>query len=293
MEDLEQLTQRCCLLRFTRKCWQGTKALPKNIIERIGNAEYLTGSKRLVDRELIKKPMNIISATEKYLDSKDVKFPFVGIRAIGKERLGDVSSGLENFEKLFNEAVTEVKYTYEAAKEKARPILEADNLYNEEDYPHTLDRFYLFKWQFFNIGTPNPSIVTPEMYQQEVDNLRETWEQARELTAMALRVELSKLIESLMERIGNGEPKIFRDSLVWNFHEFFSDVDSRNIFGDKELEVLVSKAKDVLQNVTPEKLREYQDVRARVTSSIGALKNELLSSITDLPRRSIAFKRAA
>jgi hypothetical protein len=292
--EIESVIQSCSILKFSTKYWRGVKRLPTDVLERIGNTDWVSGSKHLVSPEVVAPPANIVQAANKYLEKKSTPFPITSMKAINKNLISDVHQALFEFKDQFDQAVYGVKDSYDMAQDHARPILEASGLYNELDYPQDLSPFYKFEWQFLTLGTPQIGIISPEIYEQEVEKMRKTWEQARELTAKAMRYELAELVEHMLDRLnGGGAKKTFRDSMIYNFHEFFETAGDRNLFADEEIAKLTQRAQEILRGVDPQDLRDYDDLRDRVTSSMHHLKGMIDESIVELPRRMITLKKAA
>ena len=99
-------------------------------------------------------------------------------------------------------------------------------------------------------------------------------EEARELAVQSLREEFGGLVEHICERftVGpEGEHKKFKGSTITNFYEFFEHFKERNVFDDEGLAGLVEQAQVVLDERSPNSIREN-----------GYLKNRIREAMTDV-----------
>jgi hypothetical protein len=263
-------------------------------MSRIGNEKWLRGRKNLVDPVALAEPGNIISNARAYLKGKSAPFPIDGLNLVSTNVLLLVNNDLSNFKDKFEDAVCRVEMVYPDAIDAARPILEEAGLYDGTEYPRDLAKFYDFKWQFLTLDTPKISSISPELYESEVRKFQETMKEARDMTSSALKVELSELINHMVERLnGEGKPKKFKDSLIGNFTEFLETLADRNLFRDRDLQDIANRAREVLTGVDPDDLRKYSDVQERVRAGMKELKEVVDEAIVDVPRRVISLKKAA
>lgn len=285
-----QTIKESCLVRLTSKTWSGVKKLPANMIEKIGDSNWLRGSKRLVNPDDIAGPRNVISKAMRYIKARSAEFPIPGMHLISSNLILLVSRDLNAMQNEFCAEVDVVVDTYNTIREHARPFLEEAGLYNEFDYPEDLRRCYDFKWNLIAMDTPNLSRISPELYEQEARKFQETMAEARKMTSDALKIELADLINHMVDRLNDsGKPKVFRDSMVHNFSEFLDSLSERNLFGDAQLSQLAEKAKQVLNGVTPDDLRKYADVQEQVRAGMRDLKAVVDEAVIDIPRRVITI----
>lgn len=289
MEEVKTIKESC-LVRLTTKCWSGVKKLPPNVLEKIGDSNWLRGSKRLVNPDDIAGPRQVISKAMRYIKSKAAEFPIPGMHLISSNLILLVSRDLDVMRDEFKAEVEGVVEAYNAIREHARPFLEEAGLYNDLDYPEDLRRCYNFKWNLIAMDTPNLSRISPELYEQEARKFQETMAEARKLTSDALKIELADLVNHMVERLkDSGKPKKFKNTTVTNFHEFLYWFSDRNLFADAQLAELAEKARLVMEGITPEDLREYTDVQERVRIGMKDLKALVDEAVIDVPRRIITI----
>lgn len=289
METVSTIKESC-LVRLTTKCWSGVKKLPPNVLEKIGDSNWLRGSKRLVNPEDIAGPRKVISKAMRYIKFKSAEFPIPGMHLISYNLIPLISSDLNAMQEDFKLEVESVVEAYNVIREHARPFLEEAGLYNELDYPEDLRDCYDFKWNLIAMDTPNLSWISPELYEQEARKFQETMAEARKLTSDALTIELAELVNHMVERLNDGgKPKVFRDSMVQNFTNFLESISDRNLFGDTQLTELANQAKQVLTGVTPENLRKFTNVQELVRTGMRELKSVVDEAVIDVPRRIITI----
>jgi len=82
-------------------------------------------------------------------------------------------------------------------------------------------------------------------------------------------------------------PKVFRDSVVENFGEFFDRFRRLNVRSNDQLDELVAQARRVISGIEPQALRENAALRQQVASQMAAVEASLDGLMVDRPRRSI------
>ena len=95
-------------------------------------------------------------------------------------------------------------------------------------------------WEFPNVEPPNYLMrVSPEVYAEERARVAARFEEAVWLAEQAFASELAELVDHLAERLAptaEGRPKVFRDSAVANFGEFFQRFAALNVRSNPELD---------------------------------------------------------
>lgn len=172
--------------------------------------------------------------------------------------------------------------------EEARAALDPAGQFNRADYPGTdeMRRFFAinYNWVAFTV----PDQLPPELRQQEQEKLERQFADAGEQIKTALRAGFAELIAHATERLTvqpGDKPKVFRDTLVGNISEFIETFNSRNLMNDIDLAQLVNKAKEVLQGVTPQKLRDDEGIKINVAQQFEAIKGTLSTMIVEKPSR--------
>ena len=99
--------------------------------------------------------------------------------------------------------------------------------------------------------------------------------------------EFQRLIAHPCERIGDGEKKVFRDSVVGNLQEFFDRFRDLNVRSNPELDALVERAQRSVRGVDAQSLRDHGDLRELVSLQLGQVQSSLEALLIDRPRRRI------
>jgi hypothetical protein len=85
----------------------------------------------------------------------------------------------------------------------------------------------------------------------------------------------------------DGKPKVFRDTAVENLTEFLQRFVKLNIRSNPELDALAARARDVIQGVRPQRLRDSASLRRHVSAELAVVEARLGQCMADRPRRSI------
>ena len=127
-------------------------------------------------------------------------------------------------------------------------------------------------WDFPSVEPP-PYLrrLSPALYREECERARARFTEAVQLAEQAFVEELAALVEHLNERLTgeDGRARVFRDSAVTNFDEFFDRFRRLSIGSSGELDELVTRARQVLSGVAPQQLRDSQPLRERITAAAG------------------------
>ena len=120
--------------------------------------------------------------------------------------------------------------------------------------------------------------------------MRARFDEAIRLAEEAFTTELGQLVSHLTERLTgqtDGKPKVFRDSAVGNLLEFFDRFRQLNIGSSEQLDALVDQARQIVQGVEPQNLRNNQSLRQHVASELAQVQSALDELLVDRPRRNI------
>lgn len=277
--------------------WLGTRkslsAEQKAIAAESFGAEgdYLSAGKKLlnVKHPKFKAVTQIRGRATQFWKSMSLPFPEPGIRLIRQSDIDAIMMQLNTLKSELDAAVVELDHCYADLKTAARDRL--GDLYNDGDYPASLVGLFDMEWDFPSVEPP-PYLrqLSPEIYRQECQRVQNRFTEAVQLAEQAFSEELAKLVEHLTERLSgrdDGKPKVFRDSVVENFNEFFDRFQSLNIGSNESLDQLVEQAQSIVGGVQPQQLRDDHDLRERISSQMSEVQSSLDDFLVDRPRRNI------
>jgi hypothetical protein len=146
-------------------------------------------------------------------------------------------------------------------------------------------------WEFPSVEPPEYlRRLAPRLYQDECRRAAARFDEAVELAEQMFVEELGQLVEHLADRLSgaaDGKPKVFRDSAVENFTEFFERFGRLNVRSAPELDELVERARSLLTGVDPQRLRDSAALRTRVAGQLAQVSTRLDGLLVDRPRRNI------
>jgi hypothetical protein len=187
--------------------------------------ELLSASKLILDTKnpAYRAVAAVRSEASTYWRTVTLPFPEAGIRLLPQNSLGLFANTMQTYSERLQEAAGELSSQYDTIKSEAERRL--GTLFNQADYPSTLDGLFDLEVSYPTIEPPNYLMALhPDVYQAEQARVRERFENAVELAEQAFATELQRLTAHLAERLTglhDGQPKVFRDSAVENLREFF------------------------------------------------------------------------
>jgi hypothetical protein len=209
---------------------------------------------------------------------------------IPKEMISRVDQRLEEFKAEFNQTITTFLHDYDRLRETAMVYLQ--DLFNEVDYPVHVEKKFSFAWRFIILDVPNgkSGILSPEIYEREKEKFIQTMEEARTMAIESLREEFGSMVERITERFtqSDGKPKVFKNTTVESFYEFFETFKERNIFRDEQLNELVERAQGVLGGVSAESIRTNEHLKENIRTGMAEIENAMAMALAR-PRRKIVM----
>jgi hypothetical protein len=288
MDEYTANFEKGCLIKVSTSVWPARKKLDKDAMSAIGNTEYLSGGKSLVNPEAFKEIRAVVTKAKAYVKALGLPFPIDGINFVPKQLIVDIDEYLTRCKEEFTEAVRLFNLKFEDLKLDARKYL-VDH-YDPKDYDIDLEKKFSFSWQFVILGAPDQGVLPVELYKQEVEKFKNLMKEASEMAVDALRVEFSDLVTHMVERLTpaeDGKKKVIKDSVVENIYGFFDLFEKRNIFQDETLKEIVQQAKAVIGGVKPEDLRVDESLRTALRDEMAQIKRNIDEAIVPASGRRI------
>ena len=252
---------------------------------------YLSAGKKLIDttHPAFRTVNQVRTRAIQYWKGRSMPYPEPGLRLIRNHDVDVLNGQMSEFRSELLEAVIALDREFGQLKASARTRL--GSLYLDSDYPDDISSLFDISWEFTNVE-PHISLrqLSPEVYEQECERVRVRFEEAVQLAEQAFTEELSRLVSHLSERlsgVGDGQPKIFRDSAIENLGEFFDRFRMFNIHSNSQLDELVNRATSIVRGVVPNDLRNNATLRQQVATQLVGVQSILDGMMVDRPRRRI------
>ncbi len=253
--------------------------------------KYISAGKKLIDTgdASFRAVTSLRTQATAYFKGMSLPYPEPAIRLVPQGSLDQIDARMQMFRDELAEAVDQLDQRFGELKYEARDRL--GDLYNDGDYPDTLRGLFELTWEFPSVEPPEYlRRLNPQLYEQECDRVKTRFDEAVQLAETAFMDELNKMVEHLAERLSGGEdgkPKVFRDTAIENFTEFFERFQRLNIRSNEELDQVVERARRVIDGVAPQTLRDSESLREQITSQLAAVQSSLDGLMVDRPRRNI------
>ena len=254
----------------------------------------LSASKKLLDTKhpALRAASKIRHAAVSHWKSASLPYPENGVRLLPRNDLSAFERKMSELQAELAEAAADVDAHRDELVSRARRRL--GDLFDPADYPPSLAPLFGLSWDLPAVEPPDYlRRLSPRLYQQECDRVRQRFEQAVQLAEQAFAQELASLVEHLRERLTGGEnggPRVFRDSAVENLTEFFARFRRLSVGGNAELDAVVAEAEGLMRGVDPADLRASTGVgwlQDRVREGLAGVAGALDPLVADAPRRRV------
>jgi len=99
-----------------------------------------------------------------------------------------------------------------------------------------------------------------------------------------LRAAMAEMVAHLRDRLtdqADGKPQRIRESTVQKLRNFLDTFDFRNVTDDEELKEQVERARQLLNGVSTDAIRNTADLRARVKNGMAEVAQRLETMVSD------------
>ncbi len=253
--------------------------------------EFLSARKKLLDTRhaAYKEVTAVRGQVGIYWKSITLPFPESGVRLIRQHEVDRFNQEMASHRLELHDAVASLERHYSELKSAARRRL--GDLFDEKDYPASLQGLFDLAWDFPNVEPPDYLLqLNPAIYEQERQRVAGRFEEAVRLAEQAFINEFARLIEHLSERLsddGTGVRKIFRDSAITNLTEFFDRFRQLNVRSNADLDALVERAQGIVSGVEAQALRDNDALRQQVARQFSQVQAVIDGLLVDQPRRRI------
>lgn len=255
----------------------------------------LSASKKLIDPKhpKIKAISTILSRAKSYWVSVTSPFPDDGVRLLKmgyqsqEEALEAFNLQVNLFRSELAKAVADANEELAAIKQRAMEDL--GELYNSGDYPDSLSSYYDIEVEFPAIK-PDERLkqISPALYEQEQQRIAAKFEVAVQLAEQELMEQLKGIVDQMVNKLAgvdDGSSKRFHETTISNVLTFFERFKSLNIGSNEELDKLVHEAVDVVNGVTPAKIKKDAGLREHIREKFNNISGLLDPMMSDKPKR--------
>jgi hypothetical protein len=256
---------------------------------------YLSAGKKLIDTShpVYRAVTAVRNRVRTYWRGISLPYPEAGIRLIRQDDVAAFDVQMTTCRQELDEAVAVLNGRYDALRHAAQERL--GRLYNPADYPPTLLGMFGLAWEYPSVEPPDYlRQLSPALFEEESRRVANRFDEAVRLAEETFATELARLVNHLAERLSgqdDGRPRVFRDSAIENFREFFDRFRALNVRSNEELDELVADAQRILRGVEPQELRDSQAMRRDVAADMLRVQASLDQWLTDRPRRNILRSR--
>ena len=99
---MQDIFQEACLLRLSISVWHGVKKLDPQIMEQLGESEWLKGRKHLIDPEYLSPIKATAQKARCLVKKKALPFPIPGLNLVPKDSIIGIENQLEDMQREFN-----------------------------------------------------------------------------------------------------------------------------------------------------------------------------------------------
>jgi hypothetical protein len=296
----QRLRRSAAAVRVSLHWWGVHRALSPRQKEEFGaataaDARLLTAGKKLIDARhpAVRRLTAVKTRLGNYWRGVTLPYTEPGVRLLRQSDVEPFVHTMEGFRQELTDAAAELEGVYEEVKADARRRL--GRLYDPADYPAEVRGLFAVAWDFPGVEPPAYLMqVAPEVYEEERRRVAARFDEAVRLAEQAFAAEFARLLSHLAERLSGGaagERRVFRDSAVGNLTAFFDRFRQLNVRSNPELDALVEQAQGLVRGVTPQGLRNDEDLRRRVAGEMAVVRERVEGLIVDAPRRRLVRNR--
>jgi hypothetical protein len=231
------------------------------------------------------------AAVAAFLRSKTVHSDFKGLKLIPIKAVVEVHDFLTGASVKRQELVEKACDTYRLRCDETAARLSV--LQNPGDYP-PLSRFrasFYFEWKFVTWETPSKlKDIHPAIFRMEQEKAAKSLSGVADECRNAMRAGMADLVDLMVDKLtpdADGKKKTFSKATIRNFNEFFDMFELKDVTGDAELGVVVTKARDVLSGVDAKDIRSNEAIRDAMKQQFAMLRDKLSTMKIDRGDRDI------
>lgn len=252
------------------------------------DTSLLRHQKMLLESPELDEIRSADSAVRRWVELKTVPFTD-GISFLSLAALDEVIAKLTEYETERQILIDAFLAVYDGQVEAARKSL--GNLFRDSDYPShaSVAAGFAFNYRIVSISVPEKlATINSALFKKETEKYAKQMEQAAAEARTLLRVSIAETVEHLVDVLTpgtDGKRKKFFASSVEHVQEFLNTFNFRDITDDAALQIEVEKLKNIMHGVTPEKVKESDNLKAKLQSSFAEASKTLSTLVETAPAR--------
>lgn len=300
-EKVHNIFDNALVLLITRRWIPLTKTIRNKVLNSTADPRMVSANKKLFDCPELRAIIRHEEKLDEYLKYKATPFPFKkGHHLVGADLYHQVEHTLILHAQKRNELIDAFIAVYERAKNDAKVLL--GDQYNEHDYlssEQVRQRFH-FQWDYLQFTV---SEKLKELDKAVAERKEQEWQsqiiQAGEAADQLLSAQFKLILDSLNEKLtptgelnedGTPKEKTLRTDALDKITAFLADLPARNVNQNSQLKAFAAQASQLLNGVTPAKMKENQGLKDQVRDGFATLKASLDKFVTDSATRAITFE---
>ena len=292
---LPNIDERSVCIAVVRGKFGNSKKASTGQITVDADKTMLALSKRLLNSPELRDIEQLDRQIQEYLTNLCLPSLFKnGVYRLPIPLVEQVEQALIEFKTRRELLVEKFVAAYPAAVREVRAQLQT--LYDPRDYPslESVRAQFRFEWQYITTGVPGQlRAINAALFEQEREKASAKLRDAAEECRQVLRAGMLETVKHMAERLKpaeDGKKKVFRNSLVENINAFLRTFEMRDVTDDAELAGLVKKARDLMNGVDPDTLRDDELIRQKVQAEFTVIQASLEPLVVERGTRSIELE---
>jgi hypothetical protein len=284
-------------LGVTRKVQNDVIFVRHELDEPETDSSVLSVSKKILDCQELTAIRHLYRELREYAERYEIpqngQFR-PGLYLMPYSRLEQIEAYYSDASERLSTLVENLLDLYDLRKSEARERLGV--LFDEDEYPEEAEikaKFFV-RYSFVTLSTPEGlRKYKGDIFKREQEKLRRQMEEAAEESRQIIAQQARDLAEKVIERLTpslDGKPKIFKDSLLTNWDEFFDLFGDKNITGDEDFASIINNLKDRITGKGCHELRKSASERAEIRELFEGVIGQLDEMVIDKPIRRIRLE---
>ena len=254
-----------------------------SVIVTTAKATELRSQKRLIDSPELDEIRSQDSRLKRFIESQSASAGCESTRFVMESEVEGIWRTMEAYRTIRRPelvAVFMAKYRAAEATDFAAQRADLGNEFNRKDYKPAdeVEAGFAFTYTIRNVGTLELTGLPSFIVEQETKKEMEQRAAAVDEFKSILRLSAMELIDSLYNQVkpnADGKKRRFTDACVTNLLSFVANFDKQNIAGDLGMVPVIADLKRVLKGISPEKLKESDNLKAFVANELDGVKKNL------------------